>query len=229
MNKYQLANGSGLSAYKFDREKKFISIDFSGNIPKNYSFFEGRDDCIRNDASILFFSANSYRVCFELVSKEIKDEFDKTNGSSKRIEKLILPYYFSFRHFIELELKAIIATLSGCSPSTTHKLDPLIEESIQLLNEYKYKDKNMEIDEEHFEAHKKEASEMLQNLRKQIKEYTSKEPSEDYYRYIFETEGKGKERHIVLKNNTISLDYNVIDEQLKSVIHNCFELCRLLS
>lgn len=224
----KLKKGTGLSMHGFNRKEKTISIDLSGNTPKN-TFFDGIEGCLRNDASILFFAANSYKSCFNIISKTIADYFNNEKCPQKMIEKLILPYYFNFRHFVELSLKAIIATISGYSPETTHKLNALSNRINSLLSDYKYNNADVIVSEEQFNVNKQEAMVIFSRLSKMIEEYCNTEPSDEFYRYIFETEGKGNRRHIVLNNPTISLNYNDVDKKFHEIETDIYEFCKILS
>ena len=63
MSDSEMANGTGYSRHGLDREKRIVEIDFSG--------YDG-DSCYRNDASILFFAANSYKSAFLVVGRELE-------------------------------------------------------------------------------------------------------------------------------------------------------------
>lgn len=60
--------GSGLFRIDFDREKKLIRLNFSGNDEDN--------TCFRNDASILFFVSNSYCNAYHCLERELKSRFE---------------------------------------------------------------------------------------------------------------------------------------------------------
>lgn len=111
-----------------EREKKAIQVDFSGN---------AKDGCYRNDASILFFAAKSYKDAFAVISQELNRRIE-ADCRANEIEHLILPYYFNFRHYVELELKALIVVLSGDSPKLSHKSGELVEYFSNLVDELKH-------------------------------------------------------------------------------------------
>jgi len=179
--------------HQIEREKKVIQVDFSGN---------ANDGCYRNDASILFFAANSYKDAFSVLSQELERRFE-ADCRVKDIEHLILPYYFNFRHYVELELKALIVMLSGDSPKLSHKLGELVENFSNLVDEVKHDPTDRFHTVEEFEKDRKVVKDLIYNLKKRIHQYMSLEYADEYYRYIFE-----QEKHaLALKNDTIELDY----------------------
>lgn len=204
MNK--LSTGSGLIRTIYDYENKKITMDFSGNGELNM--------CFRNDASILFYAANSYYTSYISLSKEIKIGF--VNGKIKKVEHLILPYLFNFRHFVELELKAIYAALTDYSPELTHDIDKLLDQTEQAIKERKYDDINIrfnQITEDGFNNSKNEALLIFQDLKSFVHQYTSTESAVEYYRYIFENNKK----ELVLNNPVIDLDYNNTEKLFKNI------------
>lgn len=200
----KISAGTGLLIVDFDRDNKKISIDFSGN--------DDRDGyCYRNDASILFFSANSYRSAFFSLGRDLEKRFE--SYVEKDIEHLILPYLFNFRHFVELELKAIYVTLTDKSPAITHDLTDLIGKIKNEITDLNYSN----IDhgegvffksEKFFEDTKNECLKIIEKLKTLIDEYLKDEPAVEYYRYIFENEKVGKNRELTLNNPIISFDFN---------------------
>ena len=62
MGDMKLKTGTGLTEHGINYEKKTIMVDFSGD-------YEGQ--CYRNDPSIFFFVANSYRKSFYVLSNYI--------------------------------------------------------------------------------------------------------------------------------------------------------------
>ena len=186
MSNDKIKSGTGYSVQSIDRENKTIRIDFSGNPDSNDPIFDKNDGCLRNDASILFFVANSYKSAFLCLGKEIENRFDK----NKEIEHLILPYLFNFRHYVELELKALYVTLTGESPKITHDLNELISNINDKLTNLDYSeiDKGQGIffiSEKKFKDTKDECLETVEKLKNLIAEYSKDEPAVEYYRYIF--------------------------------------------
>ena len=209
----KISTGTGLLKCRFDRENKKIEIDFSG--------YDDRDGyCYRNDASILFFSANSYRSAFLCLGKELENRFD--NSKVKNIGHMILPYLFNFRHFVELELKALYVTLTGESPQITHSLNELICNINNKLTNLDYCDidKGQGIffkSEKFFEDTKKECLETVEKLKVLIAQYIEDEPAVEYYRYIFENETVNKKKELILNNSIVSLDFNLTNSLFLSI------------
>ena len=58
----------------------------------------------------------------------------------KTYQPLVLPYFFSFRHYIELELKGFIVCISGEKADITHDLnslyDTFLTSEIETLGKY---------------------------------------------------------------------------------------------
>lgn len=204
MSRNAMFNGFGASRYIFKKEEKLIEVDFSGNGSDFGMFYNDTSQYYRNDASIMFFSANSYWKAFDLISKEINTRFEN-NYSEKEIKKYILPYYFNFRHYVALELKAIIIALSNKSPKTTHKLSSLLDETIELIGKIEYNptDRFEYLSEDKYLSIKEELIEICNELKNRITEYLNLECADEYFRYIFEQE-KG---NLVLKHPIIKLDY----------------------
>lgn len=212
----KMMNGTGISAHLFKKEEKQIGIDFSGYEPDNINFTGDKKVCYRNDASILFFSANSYWDAFNLISREINKRFEG-EYSPKEIERFILPYYFSFRHFVELELKALITALSKHSPETTHKISKLIKIFCKLVYEIECDPNERYIFSKNYEKAKSNSIQMCIELSDLIDQYLQFEYSDEYYRYIFEQE-KG---YLVLKHAVIELDYPAMNSLFYN-IHDLF-------
>lgn len=214
-----IANGSGASMHWLDREKKRVKIDFSG--------YDG-DLCFRNDASILFFVANSYKSAFLCLGKEIENRFEK--NKEKEIEHLILPYLFNFRHYVELVLKALYVTLTGESPKITHSLNELVSNINDKLTNLDYCeiDKGQGlffISEKKFEDTKKECLKTVEKIKILIVEYSKDEPVVEYYRYIFENERSNGDKYLVLNNPVIQLDYPKTNQLFCSIRDLFDSLC----
>lgn len=210
----KIFTGTGFLNSRFDRENKKIEIDFSG--------YDDRDGyCYRNDASILFFSANSYRSAFLCLGKELENRFD--NSKVKNIGHMILPYLFNFRHFVELELKALSVALTGESPIITHSLNELIcdfNDKLTNLNYCKI-EKGQGIffkSEKFFEDAKNECLETVKKLKDLIAQYSEDEPAVEYYRYIFENEKVNKNKELILNNPIVSLDFNLTNSLFLNIM-----------
>ncbi len=192
-----MSAGSGLSQHFLDREGKKVGVDFSGIAQDG--------ECFRNDASILFFCANSYKSAFICLDKELGLRFEN-NYDAKYIEHLILPYYFNFRHYVELSLKALIVALTEESPNLTHSLQNLMTRVTNAINVLEFDENKPAIfgTKEKFDIDKTEAIELAQELNTKISEYQRLECTEEYYRYIFERDTDS----LILKHDKIELDYN---------------------
>ena len=189
-----MSAGSGLLRIDFDREKKNIELDFSGNDEDN--------TCFRNDASILFFVSNSYCNAYHCLERELNCRFEKK--LMKDVGHLILPYFFNFRHFVELELKALYIAITKQSPKLTHDLVFLlgqVENALAAMTFDSIEERFDPITEDCFNRTKSEAHTILINLNKKIGDYVTGEDAVEYYRYIFENEKK----ELILKKPTIKL------------------------
>ncbi len=195
MGKKMMA-GTGLSLHCFDCDNRKITIDFSGKASDG--------QCYRNDASILFFSANSYKSAFLCIDKELNLRFEQ--NQAKDIEHLILPYYFTFRHYVELTLKAIIVALTDESSNITHDLKKLVNSATKFIKklEFDKKTPRMFLTEDRFTEIKECIIREAETLKRRINDYCNVECADEYYRYIFEVENKA----LCLKNDKIELDYN---------------------
>lgn len=194
-----MSAGTGLSEHFIDRENKRVAIDFSGKAQNGENF--------RNDSSILFFCANSYKSAFLCLDNELKSRFEN-HTVDKDIEHMILPYYFNFRHYVELSLKALIIALTKESPTLTHDLQELMTCIIMGINAIEFDEKTPAIfcTKDKFEKAKHEAIEITNELKIKISEYQELECAVEFYRYIFERENK----HLILRHHSIELDYNKI-------------------
>lgn len=205
--------GSGLFRIDYDREKKLIRLNFSGNDEDN--------TCFRNDASILFFVSNSYCNAYHCLERELKSRFE--NNTIKDIGHIILPYFFNFRHFVELELKALIVAITNQSPKLTHDLDSLLVQVENSMNEITFEsieNRFPPITEEGFNKSKSEAQVLLVKLKKLMDQYVSTEYAVEYYRYIFEND-KGS---LILNNPTIELDFENTRCLFQSIVDTFGEL-----
>ena len=95
-------------------------------------------ECIQS-SSIMFFLANSYAYSANVLLDKINEGFE-TKSDYRIISKLVIPYMFNTRHYIELELKGLIARLKDNKghASNEHDLRKLIEEFETCLKSYTY-------------------------------------------------------------------------------------------
>lgn len=194
-----MSAGSGLSKHFIEYESKKVGIDFSG--------ISSDGQCFRNDASILFFCANSYKSAFICLDKELNSRFEN-NIIAKDIEHLILPYYFNFRHYVELSLKALIVNLTKESSKITHDLQTLMTGVLDNIDILKFDENTPAIfcTKEKYDNTKSEVIKLAQELNKKITEYQKFECAVEYYRYIFEKD----KNDLSLKHDKIELDYSQI-------------------
>lgn len=224
-----IKSGTGYSIHSIDRENKTIRIDFSGNPDSNDPIFDKNDGCFRNDASILFFVANSYKSAFLSLGRDIDNRFEKY--IEKDIEHLILPYYYNFRHYVETELKAIYVAVTNKSPELKHDFSILLSLTEKAINEISYGEIDnsyLKLSEEGFNEIKSNALSIFDNIKTMINQYISIEPAVEYYRYIFENEKNNGDRYMVLNNPVIQLDYPKTNQLFCSIRDSFDILCKKL-
>lgn len=216
-------NEVGLSTHSINRKTKKVEIDFSGYEPEWTNVIGDKTLCLRNDASILFFVANSYWTAFDLISKELNKRFEN-EYNNKDIEQLVLPYYFNFRHFVELELKALIVALSTSSPETTHKLNVLANELSNLIKDIERDPKICSEQTRYIEA-KEKSIYLCDKLKELIAKYCDIEFADEFFRYIFEK----KNGSINLKHYVIKLNYCVENDLFNNIHELLMNICDELS
>ncbi len=219
MSNNTIKSGTGYSIHSIDRDNKSISIDFSGNPDSDDWLFDEKDGCLRNDASILFFVANSYKSAFLSLGRDIDNRFE--NNVEKDIEHLILPYFFNFRHYVETELKAIYVTATNETPELTHDISKLLTSTETAINEISYDkidNSYLKLSEDRFNEIKVNALSICGKLKTMIDQYISIEPVVEYYRYIFE-------KNLVLNNPVIQLDYPKTNKLFCSIRDSFDTLC----
>lgn len=206
-----MKNGTGYTVYSIDYDKKTISIDLSGN---------NEGVCYRNDPSIFFFVANSYKRSFYTISKCMNEHFE-SKANSKDIGHLILPYVFSFRHYLELELKAILSSVTGSVTQDTHSLKELMKSLKEALKAISENENEPKIFRVGFQENKIEMLNTFNNLCGMINQFLEIEPSVEYYRYIFK---KG----MTLENPVLTLDFGNTDILFKRIDKEIIKLDDLL-
>ena len=205
--------GSGYCVQEFDSDKKYISINFEGTpIQTDPILGDLKNQCFRNDASILFFASNSYRSAYQLLEKEISGLFERVK-TEKSISHLIMPYYFNFRHFVELELKALIASFTGEKPSITHQLGDLMRSYLKCFEQFRTGD----LDESQLH-HYEELKKLNTELDDRVRRYISHECNHSYYRYLFES-------NFTLNHPVLSLDFSKMCKLFR-MICECFDSIR---
>lgn len=199
----KIKSGSGLLQVQYDNEKRYIGFDISGN-EKQRTEVE-TVNCFRNDASIFFLAANSYLTAFYVLSVQINKSFEA--DAQKEVRHLVLPYYFNFRHYVELELKALIIALKNEAPQIVHDLDKLWKEFSDEVTNLSYNKDivNNGVTNEDFEKTKKEVQEHVKNAYKLLEEYIKEEPAVEYYRFLFDTKFE-------LSKTIVELDFGYVDK-----------------
>ena len=208
-------NGSGRFEYSINYEDKQICIDYSGR--------DENDNCFRNDSSIMFFLANSYAYSANVLLDKINEGFE-TKSDYRIISKLVIPYMFHTRHYIELELKGLIARLKDNKghASNEHDLRKLIEELETCLKSYTYD----QVGDEYYKRSLYEKNmtivmERFDSAKKTIYKYIDEEPFVEFYRFIFQ-------RDYRLKKEYVSFDYNNQKSLFNSVYNDFKVIIKLL-
>ena len=211
----KVKKGTGVTRHSIDYDNKTISIDLSGN-------YNG--DCFRNDASIFFFAANSYLQSYSLISRTLKDCFE--NKSNDRIiERLIMPYFFNFRHYVELELKALWITITDEYPAKTHDIRKLHSKLNEGMNRITYKSgRGCLLDD--FNSSQKILERENKRLSESIDQFSRMEPASDYYRYLFKIDQK---KYMLLENALLFVDYNATDTLFHTITNQFRIICSSLT
>ncbi len=123
--------GTGQLRIGINKEKRTAQLDLSGN--DNETRPDGKINCFRNDASVLFYIANSYWNATKTLEEKIRNCFDADKDCSDLITQLVIPYFFEFRHFVELSLKALFMNATGEQAENTHELDKLFNTTKEAI------------------------------------------------------------------------------------------------
>lgn len=200
----KMMSGTGLVKYMIDYDKQLFGINLSG---------KSAEGNFRNDASILFYVSNNYRQSYYILEKELDNCFNE-RVNARELSHIVLPLLFNFRHYVELEIKALIVALTSESPRVTHELDVLFNDLREVLNiEYaRYSDNVL----------KNSLDSLINNIVEPLNElidcYISSEPAVEYYRYIFETQKDNNEKRLVLNNPIITIDFKELKELFNGII-----------
>ena len=200
--------GSGLLQVRYDNKKRYIGFDISGN-EENVIETETAN-CFRNDASIFFLAANSYLTAFYVLSEQMKKSFEA--DAQKELRRLVLPYYFNFRHYVELELKALIIVLTNEAPQMVHDLDKLwqvFSDNVDKLNFY-MDIVNTNVTNESFEKVKSDVQVHIKQAYELLEEYIKEEPAVEYYRFLFDTKFE-------LSKTIVELDFGYEDKLFRDL------------
>lgn len=187
-------SGSGAVRLGTDMENRIIEIDFGSN----KSLLE-----YKNTESILFFVADSYYETFCRIRDEINRCFVLKKGD---VLHYVLPYYFNFRHYVEITLKAISVITTRKQIYETHELNNLLNDIKEGLNNISISSKWVyETEAVEFSRKKDESIKLINQLEKLVNEYLEMEPTSEYYRYIF---GRNAE----LNKPVVRLDFKKTEE-----------------
>lgn len=190
-------NGSGAYYSHYNPEKKSASLDFSGCFP----FYPGDTACYRNDSTVFLYVAHSYLSAYYEIKRAIREGFDE--NQEKRVQHLIIPVYYLYRHYVEMELKSFFMALKKERADNTHELLRL-HASVQVLTENcDGIEGNCKADE--FGKIKKEAIDHLNVLKNLIEQYQQMEPFHEFYRYLYDS-------RINLPVTEVNFDYAKHDE-----------------
>ena len=192
-------SGSGLIKVGFDEENIKFQIDFSGiekvevidsvtqeKETRTYNYF--------NSESVLFFVANSYWVANRAIKKDLLNDIElykkqKDRNLYKKILRHILPYYFNFRHFVEVEFKALSVVTKRISVKISHDLNDLYADVLEGFNNLSINSKDVfEKNESEFTNRINKIKAEMQLLKDELDKYSAMEPSVEYYRFIFDKE-----------------------------------------
>ena len=137
------------------------------------------------------------------------------------VTNLIIPYYFNFRHYIEVSLKAITLWTNKSNYKKIHGLSELftdVNDSIKaILTKPEMWNSNVKKDD--VSEHLEKVNEYLLDLEKNISIVEQNETSVEYYRFIFETNNQLKKtkisfdykKEIELYNNTVRLINSIVN------------------
>lgn len=204
-------NGSGYILLDFDEKTKTINLDVSGN--------DGDFGSFRNDASILWTVAQSYMTSCKVLLKSIENGFE--NSDRYLVINLIIPYYFNFRQYIEVSLKAITLWANKSDYKKIHVLSKLFTDVNDSIGAILTKPEiwNSNVKEEEVSECLEKVNKYLLDLKKNISIVEQNETSFEYYRFIFETNNQLKKtkisfdykKEIELYNNTVQLINSIVN------------------
>ena len=187
-----IKNGSGAYVIEFDADKKIAAIDFSGVAP----LFPGDCGCYRNDSTVFLFVANSYKYAHLKTRESIEAAFEANR--SKDVEHLIIPYFYLFRHYLELIFKSFYMAITQKMTDNSHNIYKLFD--LVVIESSKIDDSKYNKDKYGFEFHKNQLNLFLDQLRKDLDKFLLLEPQDSYYRYLYDVNAK-------LENPIIRLDF----------------------
>lgn len=176
-------SGSGFIRADIDAASKQITIDFSGKekleVNDNYGNKKTIERDYFNSESVLFFVSNSYWVANRAIYNDLCADLDKYTNSSKkdlllekRVLRYVLPYYFSFRHFVETEIKALSIAVKRKGVMNTHYLIELAKDLKDGISKLTINSSGVFIkDENELEIRKASITKELDELLDYINDY----------------------------------------------------------
>ena len=211
--------GTGKKAIYYIMDEKKVCIDFSGN-----DDFTGEQQirCYRNDASVLFSLANSYWAATLAIEEQIKIGFELED--IKKVSKLIIPYLFNFRHFVELSIKALFMGTRGEKLENTHDICKLFARMKDVVLKLERDDRKgiFAISDEEYDDAKTNIEEYLKQMEDILIPYFKKEPAVEYYRFLFDRDNNLDFPEIDFDFNSQSLlqkDYHKTYKKIIREIH----------
>jgi hypothetical protein len=183
MNDKEAKNiGTGAMSFEHDPETSDIKLDFDHREGRNHEI------SFLNYGAILFFAADSYQKSYRVLRNEMKRIYElKDRGWDKEVSKLIMPLVFSFRHCLELNLKALYINIYNEDFAKTHDFAKLLcdfKKNISGIKEDAYMKKAHPT--ESFAERISEAKKLLNNLEEKIDEFIAKEYSPEFYRFLLD-------------------------------------------
>ena len=222
-------SGTGFIKTEIDIDNLTFCVDFTGKDthkiwnPKTSSLEETTSNYF-NSESVLFYVSNSYwfanRSIYRNLITAIEDykNGQKNNSQYKYILRHILPYYFNFRHFVETELKALSIAVKRITAIANHNLTNLVDDLIDGVKSLTLESKGVFLKkQEELEEKKTIVLQILHNLGNNINEYVKLEPSDDYYRFIFD-------KDFQCGNPVVKLDLNLTEQLFSNIVSNFREI-----
>lgn len=207
--------GTGQLIREFNKEKKTVLLDLSGNDIETPA--GGKTNCYRNDASVLFYIANSYWNATKTLEEKIKNCFEDEKDYSDLITQLVMPYLFEFRHFVEVSLKALFMNATGEQAETIHDLDKLFISAKDAILALQRDERPgiLAISDEKYNSSMASIRKNLKKMEEIIIPYASSEPSVEYYRFLFDKNNN-------LDDPIITLDYEK-ERQLQNKYYRAYK------
>ena len=214
----KVKRGTGKKALSYDMKKRIVSIDYSGYDSR----FAEETACYRNDASVLFSLANSYWSATIAIEEKLQRGFEKENIDL--VAKLIVPYLFEFRHFVELSIKALYMAVTGEQAKIEHDIKSLFPNMKEALLKLERDDRKgiFNITDEVFFDAKSNIEDYLNQMEEIVMPYFKNEPAVEYYRFLFDTNNNLNSPEIYLDfdyQKNLQKEYHIAYKKLISEIH----------